>query len=135
IVGTAAYVYTSYTGNPDHARALLSNDTVWDRAYCPATTVTGGAPYGTGVAYSAAAGKYVLLMGTYDMGMWRFIEPAPGGPPTAPTIVNQPGAQTVTPGSTATFSVGAVGTGPMSYQWRKNGSTIGGATASSYTTP
>jgi hypothetical protein len=35
----------------------------------------------------------------------------------------------------ATFSVAASGAGPLSYQWQKKGSNIGGATASSYTTP
>jgi hypothetical protein len=41
----------------------------------------------------------------------------------------------VTAGQTATFSVLATGTGPLSYQWRKNGTNITGANASSYTTP
>ena len=53
----------------------------------------------------------------------------------APSITAQPGNQSVTAGQTATFSVSATGTAPMSYQWRKNGTSISGATASSYTTP
>ena len=53
----------------------------------------------------------------------------------APTITTQPVAQTVTAGQTATFSVTATGTAPLSYQWKKNGTNISGATASSYTTP
>jgi len=53
----------------------------------------------------------------------------------APSITTQPGNQSVTAGQTATFSVSATGTAPMSYQWRKNGTSISGATASSYTTP
>jgi len=53
----------------------------------------------------------------------------------APTITTQPTNQTVTVGQTATFSVTATGTAPLSYQWQKNGATISGATASSYTTP
>ena len=52
-----------------------------------------------------------------------------------PSITNQPASQTVTTGQTASFSVGASGTAPLSYQWQKNGSTIAGATSSSYTTP
>ena len=54
---------------------------------------------------------------------------------TAPSITSQPASQTVTAGQTASFSVAANGTAPMSYQWRKNGTNISGATASSYTTP
>jgi len=55
--------------------------------------------------------------------------------PVAPSITNQPVSVTVTAGQTATFSVAASGTAPLSYQWQKNGANIGGATASSYTTP
>ena len=54
---------------------------------------------------------------------------------TAPTITTQPANQTVTAGQTATFSVAASGTAPLSYQWKKDGTAIGGATSSSYTTP
>jgi len=41
----------------------------------------------------------------------------------------------VTAGQTATFSVVAAGTPPLSYQWQKNGGGISGATSSTYTTP
>src|SRR5208283_333298 len=53
----------------------------------------------------------------------------------APTITAQPANQTVTAGQTATFAVAATGTAPLSYQWKKNGANISGATSSSYTTP
>jgi hypothetical protein len=53
---------------------------------------------------------------------------------TAPAITTQPGSQSVTVGQTATFSVVATGTAPLSYQWKRNGTAITGATASSYTT-
>src|SRR5947208_1689619 len=55
--------------------------------------------------------------------------------PLAPTITTQPASQTVSAGQTATFTVTAAGTAPLSYQWQKNGTVIGGATAASYTTP
>ncbi len=53
----------------------------------------------------------------------------------APSITTQPADQTVTVGQTATFSVVANGTAPLSYQWRKNGVNIAGATSANYTTP
>jgi hypothetical protein len=53
----------------------------------------------------------------------------------APTITTQPGNQAVTAGQTATFTVVATGTAPLSYQWQKSGVNIAGATAASYTTP
>ena len=55
--------------------------------------------------------------------------------PVAPTISTQPANQTVTAGQTATFSVIASGTAPLTYQWQKNGAAITSATAASYTTP
>src|SRR5439155_2755833 len=39
----------------------------------------------------------------------------------APSITTQPASQTVTAGQTASFSVAATGTAPLSYQWKKNG--------------
>ncbi len=53
----------------------------------------------------------------------------------APSISTQPASQTVTAGQTATFSVVAAGTAPLTYQWRKNGVNISGATAAGYTSP
>jgi hypothetical protein len=52
----------------------------------------------------------------------------------APSITAQPANQTVTAGQTATFSVTAAGTGPLSYQWQKGTTAITGATSASYTT-
>jgi hypothetical protein len=52
-----------------------------------------------------------------------------------PTITTQPVSQTVAAGQTATFSVGATGSGTLTYQWKKNGTAISGATSASYTTP
>lgn len=51
----------------------------------------------------------------------------------APSITAQPSAQTVAPGAPVSFSVGAAGTAPLSYQWRRNGVAISGATSASYT--
>ena len=39
----------------------------------------------------------------------------------APSITTQPASQTVTAGQTATFTVAATGTAPMTYQWKMNG--------------
>jgi hypothetical protein len=59
------------------------------------------------------------------------VDPAPVGP----SITTQPASKTVNAGQTATFSVVAAGTPPLTYQWQKNNANISGAMAASYTTP
>ena len=54
---------------------------------------------------------------------------------TAPAITTQPANQSLTVGQTATFTVVATGTPTPTYQWRKGGTAITGATSASYTTP
>lgn len=49
------------------------------------------------------------------------------------SIVTQPTSQVVSIGSAATFTVVANGSGTISYQWKKNGSDISGATSNTYT--
>ncbi|HME37851.1 MAG TPA: PQQ-binding-like beta-propeller repeat protein [Steroidobacteraceae bacterium] len=59
----------------------------------------------------------------------------PGSPAGAPSITVQPVDQTVSVGQSATFTVTAMGSAPLNYQWTLNGSVIAGATSSSYSTP
>ena len=51
----------------------------------------------------------------------------------APTITSQPASMTACAGSTASFSVSATAGSSISYQWKKNGTNIGGATSSTLT--
>jgi hypothetical protein len=58
----------------------------------------------------------------------------------APSITTQPASQTINSGQTATMTVAASGTAPLSYQWYQGSSgvttnPISGATGTSYTTP
>ena len=90
----------------------------------PATTSgDNGATFG--VVVSNTAGSQTSTMATLTV----------NAAAVAATITTQPANQTVTVGQTATFSVTATGTAPLSYQWQKNSANIGGATASTYTTP
>jgi hypothetical protein len=50
-----------------------------------------------------------------------------------PTINASPASQSVCAGSAAAFSVSATGAPPLSYQWRKGGTILPGATASTLT--
>ena len=49
-----------------------------------------------------------------------------------PSITTHPSNQTVPVGGTATFTVAASGSPPLSYQWQRNGVDISGATSTSY---
>ena len=51
----------------------------------------------------------------------------------APAITKQPLSRTLTVGQSATFSVEASGTPTLTYQWRKSGTVVSGATSASYT--
>ena len=53
-------------------------------------------------------------------------------PEISPSIISQTPNQVVLLGSTATFSVNASGSDPLSYFWRRNGGLIPGATNASY---
>ncbi|MES2740143.1 MAG: discoidin domain-containing protein [Pseudomonadota bacterium] len=52
----------------------------------------------------------------------------------APVIGTQPMGQTVGVGKTAQFTVGATGSGNLTYQWYRNNQAIDGAVGASYTT-
>ncbi|HNU52412.1 MAG TPA: SdrD B-like domain-containing protein [Verrucomicrobiota bacterium] len=53
----------------------------------------------------------------------------------APMITEEPQNRTLNVGETLTLSVGASGTGVLTYQWYREGSALGGATGSSFTQP
>jgi hypothetical protein len=73
-----------------------------------------------------------LASGTlHDVGEVDEVSIVPGT--TAPIIKSQPASQSQASGLDATFTVGAVGTPPLSYQWQFNGTNILGAQSSSYT--
>jgi hypothetical protein len=63
--------------------------------------------------------------------------PLPALPPTtvAPTISAAPASTAAAIGNTAQFSVTAAGTSPFTYQWKKGGVDIAGATSATYITP
>ncbi len=96
----------------------------------PATAV--GIPHTTTVSKTGMTSQTVtaiVLAGDvvrYDL----TLNPPANNPPS---ITSQPQDQTVSQGASATFTVGASGTEPLSYQWRWHGTNLSGATASSYT--
>jgi hypothetical protein len=99
------------------------------------TLATKSTPVGAGSARISlegrAAGNYGLKaegrVGSY--GWYNLTIHLPTGTP--PTITTHPQSQTVTAGANVTFAVVASGTPPLSYQWRKDGQDLAGATAAS----
>ncbi|HKY36420.1 MAG TPA: PQQ-dependent sugar dehydrogenase [Polyangiaceae bacterium] len=69
---------------------------------------------------------YYLARGAGAVGRIRATSNQP------PSITAQPANRTVAVGQTATFSVSATGSQPLSYQWQRGTTNIAGATSSSY---
>jgi glucose/arabinose dehydrogenase len=117
---TGDYFFADYCGN-------------WIRRYDPASNTA------TGFATNANA-PVDLIVG--DDGSLYYLARGDGAiyrvrytGSQAPQITTQPASRTVAAGQSATFTVGASGTAPLQYQWRRNGGNIAGATAASYTLP
>jgi glucose/arabinose dehydrogenase len=118
-----------YTG--DYFFADYCNN--WIRRYDPASNTA------TGFATNASAPVDLLVT---DDGSLYYLARGAGSvyrvrytASQAPQITTQPANRTVAVGQSATFTIGASGTAPLQYQWRRNGANIAGATGSSYTLP
>ncbi|MFN0138067.1 MAG: immunoglobulin domain-containing protein [Phycisphaerae bacterium] len=97
----------------------------WNGSAWTQRVVSGpSARYQPAMAYDAARGVTVLFGGYTVLGVsgetWEF------GVPCAelPSVTAQPANQTLFPESLASFTVGASGTGPLSYQWRRAGANL-----------
>ncbi len=77
---------------------------------------------------------FIILAGTSLAGCGGSSGSPPPPPSEAVVITTEPQNQVVPIGETATFTVAATGTPPLSYQWSQNGQPISGATSASYTT-
>lgn len=103
----------------------------WIRRVDPVTGARSGFATGVTVPVDLKVGPdgalYYLSRGTGKVGRISYAAAEP------PSITLQPASLTVATGQPATFSVSATGTTPLAYQWRRNGASIAGATATSYT--
>ncbi len=101
-----------------------------------------------GVAIAGATGSTLAIpsVGVPDLGrytvtvsnQWESVTSTAAvlsGRGTPPTFTAQPSTVVATSGMSATFTVAAAGSGPLSYQWRRFGAPIAGATGASYTIP
>jgi hypothetical protein len=104
----------------------------------PGGASSGWVKIGSAIPFAAGTDGYVRLGN--NTGGTGFVVVADGVklvylPPAAspPSIATQPQNQVVTQGNTAMFNVVASGSGPLSYQWRRSGTNLPGATLSAYT--
>jgi microsomal dipeptidase-like Zn-dependent dipeptidase len=72
---------------------------------------------------------YTYKGGSFDYGIYAVLASITG----PPLITGQPQNQSVLAGKSTSFNVTAVGILPLSYQWRLNGTSLSGATNSTYT--
>lgn len=75
-----------------------------------------------------SSGELYALFGNGDVA--KLVPPS-----GAPEIFTSPAAQTATAGNAVTFTAAANGAGPFTYQWRRDGASIAGATGASLTVP
>jgi hypothetical protein len=108
--------------------------TTGDLEFAYTTLPANAASFTVVVAYPAGLSgtRTITAQGTYRSPLQPLIVPAitlTGTlPATAPVIQRAPAAVTVTAGQAAQFSVEAAGTAPLSYQWRRDGTALTGAT-------
>jgi methionine-rich copper-binding protein CopC len=72
--------------------------------------------------------RFYPINGDYD-----YILLVPGAAAVNASIVTPPASQSVNAGATATFTVVATGTGPLTYQWNFKGSGLAGQTGATLT--
>lgn len=154
--GTVTSVPATLTVNPKAVSILANPTDVTVTAGVPATftvTASGTGPlayqwFRNGVAVPGATSASYTISGTqlsdsgatFSVAVSNTVGAVASGSakltvnPNPIAITVQPKTATQFVGETATYSVTASGTTP-SYQWRKNGVAIPGATTSSYTTP
>lgn len=140
-VGTRIDVAFTYTGTPSAPQFFNVSGTLPPGlAFSPTPTfgaVRSGTPTIGGIPTQAGTFTvFVQGVGLAGQGVQEAISfTITGGAAVAPTISTQPQSQTVLAGTSVTFSVVANGSPPLTYQWRRNGTAIAGATAATLTLP
>ena len=136
---TAGDYYSSYTPSGFTGIGPAKAAAIWYRALTVYLTSTSNYAAARLAAINAAKDLYGAG-GAEEAAVWNAYAAINVGSAwtntnTAPAITSHPASTSVAVGATATFTVAATGQAPLSYQWRKNGTAISGATSASYTTP
>jgi YVTN family beta-propeller protein len=90
------------------------------------------ASFGIASVTAADAGTYSVRVtnsvGTVVSAAATLTVSAGSSTPVAPSISTQPATLVVLPGAAATLAIAVSGSGPLSYQWSRNGAPVNGAT-------
>lgn len=135
VVTTQPHSISTPSGSSATFSVVASGSGLSYQWYKDSAAISGatGSSYTVASADSTAAGSYFVRItnagGTVDSNSVTLTIAAA----TAPRITAQPSSKTVSAGSSATFSVTASGTAPLTYQWYKDGVAVSGATSSTLT--
>ncbi|MFM9080642.1 MAG: beta strand repeat-containing protein, partial [Opitutaceae bacterium] len=121
VAGTFTVV-ASASPSPSYTAAGLPS---WANLDAVSGVLSGTAPDTTGSPFTITltANNGIATNQTFTLTVLPAILP--------PTIATAPAATTINQGQNATLSVSVTGTEPFTYQWRRNGTAIEGATAAS----
>lgn len=144
ITPTATGVYTFYTQSNDGVKLSINNDIVINKwqyqaltEWSGTITLTAGVSYNIVLDFFEGNGDAICKLLWSGPGIAKQVVPSAvlipeSNTSTSPNITQQPNSISILLGETATFAIAASGTGPLSYQWRKNGVNIQGAVTSTY---
>lgn len=141
-VGVALSYAFTYTGTPSAPQSFTVSGTLPPGlSYIPAPlngVLRTGTPAISGTP--AQAGSYTIMVRGIGVNGQGPLEPiqfiiSGGATTTAPAIITQPLSQTVTTGTTSSFSVSVTGSPAPTYQWRKDSVNIAGATSATLALP
>jgi hypothetical protein len=127
------YTLNAAPGGP--VRGLTGYVDSQGRAVLFATTTESSANRIVTVTDTGPGAAFTTLATAASNTVLRGIVYLPPEPCVGPTITDQPDSANVCAGEPVLFSVTASGTEPISYQWRKDGQEIQGATESTYAIP
>jgi Immunoglobulin domain len=150
---TLVITVTGSSASPPTITSQPSNQTVSQgQSASFSVTATGTAPLtyywrkGTTVVSSGNSSSYTIASAqAADAGSYSVIISNSAGTVTSstatltvnipPSIITQPADQNVNQGQSATFSVTATGTAPLTYYWRKGSTVVSVGSSASYTIP
>src|SRR5688572_8973944 len=95
----------------------------------PAWATTAEVLYESPRTVTAQNGRFTDSFAPFDVHVYRFSQTN-----RSPTILQPPQGRTNQPGIKASFNVIADGTGPLAYQWRKDGTDVPGAALPDFST-